>query len=122
MHGLSPNGDTEFAALLRNVGDADELLRAIASATRLSILCLLAGRARSVGDIASCLDAHQSTVSQQLARLRADGFVEGRRAGKTVRYALVCQRTRDILELLDRQYRQRAAVAGRSAAKAGQGR
>jgi len=90
-----------FRALWENASEANVLLRAMANENRLMILCLLAEDERSVGEIESMTGARQPTVSQQLARLRADGLVESRRDGKTIHYSLICDRTRQILELLD---------------------
>ncbi len=91
----------DFRALWDNAGEANMLLRAMANENRLMILCLLAAGERSVGEIEAMTGARQPTVSQQLARLRADGLVESRRDGKTIYYSLVCPRIRRILELLD---------------------
>jgi DNA-binding transcriptional ArsR family regulator len=94
-------GKKNFGALWENAGEANILLRAMANENRLMILCLLAEGERSVGAIESMTGARQPTVSQQLARLRADGLVESRRDGKTIYYSLICERTRRVLELLD---------------------
>jgi len=90
-----------FGALWENAGEANSLLRAMANENRLMILCLLAEGERSVGEIETMTGTRQPTVSQQLARLRADGLVESRRDGKTIYYSLICRRTRRVLELLD---------------------
>ena len=48
-----------------------------------------AGRARAFGDrLEELLSLRQTTVSQQLARLRLDHLVVARRDGKTVYYSL----------------------------------
>ena len=82
----------DFAALWENTREVNILLRAMANENRLMILCLLAEGERSVGEIETMTGARQPTVSQQLARLRADGLVESRRDGKTIYYSLVSQR------------------------------
>lgn len=103
MDARSAPGKKSFAALWENAGEANKLLRALANENRMMILCLLAEGERSVGEIETLTGARQPTVSQQLARLRADGLVESRRDGKTIHYSLACPRTRQILELLNRQ-------------------
>ena len=90
-----------FGAVWANAAATNSLLRAMANENRLMILCLLAEGERSVGAIEAMTGARQPTVSQQLARLRADGLVESRREGKTIYYSLICERTRRVLELLD---------------------
>lgn len=94
-------GKKDFGALWENADKANALLRAMANENRLMILCLLAGGERSVGEIEIMTGARQPTVSQQLARLRADGLVESRREGKAIYYSLLCERVRRVLELLN---------------------
>lgn len=91
----------DFGSLWENTRDTNILLRAMANENRLMILCLLAEGERSVGEIETMTGARQPTVSQQLARLRADGLVESRRDGKTIYYSLISSRTRRVLALLD---------------------
>lgn len=107
--------DSEFGILWDNAGEANHLLRSMANENRLMILCLLAEGEKSVGEIESLTGARQPTVSQQLARLRADGIVESRRDGKTIHYSLCCDRTRKLLEELCKLYR--AAAKKTSAAE-----
>lgn len=104
MDGSNPAGGMAYADLWRNVGDAHHLMRTLGNEIRLTIVCLLGQKERSVSDIEVMTGARQPTVSQQLARLRADGVVEARRVGRTVYYSLACPRTRQILDLLDSQY------------------
>ena len=49
---------------------ASGLLKSLANAQRLRILCLLAGGERNVGELNDLLDLSQSALSQHLARLR----------------------------------------------------
>ncbi len=96
---------TDFRTLWDNVGQANAVLRALANENRLMILCLLAEGEKSVSELEVMTGARQPTVSQQLARLRADGLVESRREGKTIFYSLADDRARRILEFLDEEYR-----------------
>jgi DNA-binding transcriptional ArsR family regulator len=43
-------------------------------------------------------------VSQQLARLRADGLVDTRRNGKNIYYSLARTEVRDLIEVLHRAF------------------
>jgi DNA-binding transcriptional ArsR family regulator len=61
------------------------------------ILCILAEGEKSVSELERELDLRQPTVSQQLARLRADGMVATRRNGKTVRYSLASDEARVVI-------------------------
>ncbi len=65
---------------------ASDFLKALAHESRLMILCILAEGEKSVSELEDILNLRQPTVSQQLARLRADGLVSTRRDGKAVYY------------------------------------
>ena len=108
------NGKSVFGALWAKAGEANILLRSMANENRLMILCLLADGEKSVGEIETLTGARQPTVSQQLARLRADGIVESRRDGKAIHYSLSCSRTRKLLEELCELYRPAAAPTVKS--------
>ena len=72
---------------------------------------------RSVGELESLLGARQAAVSQQLARLRHEGLVRGRRDGKTIYYSLGDPKVRLLVEALHALFSE--ADAGLSAAIAG---
>jgi len=78
----------QLEKLMQNVRRASDFLKALAHETRLLLLCLLAGRERSVTELENLLSLRQPTVSQQLARLRLDGLVTTRRDGKTIYYRI----------------------------------
>ena len=84
----------ELRKLVHRARKASEFLKALAHESRLLILCLLAERERTVGELESLLAISQPAVSQQLARLRLDGLVDSRRDGKTVYYSLADDTTR----------------------------
>jgi DNA-binding transcriptional ArsR family regulator len=71
-----------------NAKRASDFLKALAHESRLLILCILADGEKSVSDLEEILNLRQPTVSQQLARLRADGLVSTRRDGKAIYYNL----------------------------------
>ena len=73
-----------FKAMLANARQASDLLKALSHEVRLMILCFLIKGEKSVGEIEKMLELRQPAVSQQLARLRADGLVEARRNGKSI--------------------------------------
>ena len=79
---------------------ASEFLKALAHESRLLILCLLIDGERTVGELEELLEQRQSTVSQQLARLRLDGLVSARREGTTIFYRLADERVQIVLEAL----------------------
>lgn len=79
---------------------ASEFLKALAHESRLLILCLLTEGEKSVGELEELLSQRQSTVSQQLARLRLDGLVLARREGKTIFYSLADEKVQIVLQAL----------------------
>jgi DNA-binding transcriptional ArsR family regulator len=86
--------------LQRMAGNAEraaEFLKALAHQSRLLILCILAEGEKSVGELEDFLALRQPTVSQQLARLRAEGLVATRRDGKTIYYRLASEEARTVI-------------------------
>lgn len=80
-----------------NAKRASDFLKALAHENRLMILCILAEGEKSVGELEDILFLRQPTVSQQLARLRADGLVTTRRNGKAIYYNLASDEARAII-------------------------
>jgi len=67
------------------------LFKALGEPTRLHLLTCLASCCRpcSVGEIAACCEVDLSVVSRHLAQLAKAGVIEGKREGKSVRYAVL---------------------------------
>jgi DNA-binding transcriptional ArsR family regulator len=86
--------------LLSNAHEASEFLKALSHQVRLLILCFLFEGEKSVSEIEKMLKLRQPAVSQQLARLRADGLVETRRNGKNIYYSLARSEIRDVIHVL----------------------
>lgn len=87
----------ELKRLILRARKASDFLKALAHESRLIILCILAEKERSAGELENLLSISQPTVSQQLARLRLDGLVEARREGKAVIYSLPDDTTRKFI-------------------------
>ena len=83
--------------MVDNAKRASEFLKALAHESRLIILCILAQGEKSVSELEQELNLRQPTVSQQLARLRADGLVATRRDGKVIYYSLASDEARTII-------------------------
>jgi len=79
---------------------AADFLKALAHENRLMILCILSQGEKSVSELEHMLSLRQPTVSQQLARLRADGLVATRRDGKTIHYSLASEEARVVVGAL----------------------
>jgi DNA-binding transcriptional ArsR family regulator len=87
----------ELERMVDNAKRASDFLKALAHESRLIILCILAEGEKSVSELEHELDLRQPTVSQQLARLRADGLVSTRRDGKIIYYSLASDEARTVI-------------------------
>jgi DNA-binding transcriptional ArsR family regulator len=88
---------SELDRMVQNAKRASDFLKALAHESRLMTLCILAEDEKSVGELEGLLNLRQPTVSQQLARLRADGLVSTRRDGKTIYYNLASEEARIVI-------------------------
>lgn len=67
---------------------ATGMLKALANRNRLMVLCHLAGREMTVGELAGHVGLSLSALSQHLAGLRAAGIVQARRNAREIHYRL----------------------------------
>lgn len=95
---MNPNDMAEHAA------DAAGLMKALGNESRLMILCMLADRERSVGELNETIPLSQSALSQQLARLRQQGIVKTRRESQTIFYSLADGPAEKVIHLLHETY------------------
>lgn len=103
----SEQGLLDLDELIASAQQASSLLKALAHEARLLILCLLIEEEKSVTEIEEVLSLRQPAISQQLARLRADGLVETRREGKNIFYSLARPEVREVIGALHRAFCQR---------------
>ncbi len=90
----------QLGKMMASAEEATDFLKTLAHSNRLILLCLLAERERSVSELEQILGLRQPAVSQQLARLRADGLVATRRDGKAIHYKVADERTLRFIKLL----------------------
>ncbi|MDE2578375.1 MAG: winged helix-turn-helix transcriptional regulator [Hyphomicrobiales bacterium] len=90
--------------LAARAGDAETMLKALASRNRLMILCALQRGEHSVGDLCERVSLGQSSVSQHLARLRSDGLVRARREAQTIHYSLAGEHVVRLMDLLHEMF------------------
>ena len=90
----------DISQMSKSAQEASEFLKALANESRLMILCNLLSGEKSVGQLEEILELRQSTVSQQLARLRLEGLVSTRRDGKTIFYSIASDKVRTIIGAL----------------------
>lgn len=86
--------------VINNAKLASNFLKSLANENRLVILCSLAKGEKNVGELEGILDIRQPTLSQQLARLRADKLVTTRRDSKQIFYRLASWEAEETLGLL----------------------
>ena len=86
--------------LSRSSRRASQFLKALANENRLMLLCILSEGEYSVTDLEELLGIRQPTLSQQLARLRADKLVSTRRRGKAIYYSLSSREARDVMAVI----------------------
>lgn len=73
------------------------LVKSIAHPQRLRILCKLAEGECSVSELEEYCGSSQSSVSQYLGKMKADGLLKARREGKQIFYEID---SRDLLRLM----------------------
>ncbi len=94
----------EMKRMMKRAQEASDFLKALGNENRLLLLCLLNDGERSVTELESMLQLRQPTVSQQLARLRAENLVSFRRDGKTIYYSLASEEARQVIKLVYRLF------------------
>ena len=101
----SAPGADDAAALVKQAGEAAQLLKMLANEKRLLVLCFLAVRGEmTVGELVGIVKLSQSALSQHLAKLRADGLVEFRRTSQTLHYRVADERALRLLQVLKEIY------------------
>jgi DNA-binding transcriptional ArsR family regulator len=90
--------------LLEAAQRASRLLKSMSNAHRLAILCLIAERERTVGELGERIGLAQSALSQHLARLRQDGLVKTRRHRQSIYYSLDDDAAQQVMETLYKIY------------------
>jgi DNA-binding transcriptional ArsR family regulator len=91
------------------------MLKLLASEQRLLLLCRLVEGEASVGVLAEHAKLAQSTASQHLAKMRAEGLVATRREAQTIYYRLEDPAAMRVLATLCDIYRGQPAAAAKSA-------
>lgn len=79
---------------------AADLLRQLANANRLMILCHISQEERSVGQLEQDLGIRQPGLSQQLAELRQSGLVKTRRESRSIYYSIADERAEAVMAML----------------------
>lgn len=84
--------------------EAAAFLKTLANENRLMVLCFLAQGEKSVTELELLLGIRQPNLSQQLARLRAEGLVKTRRDAKSIYYSLDSEEVVLVIQLLYKMF------------------
>ncbi|HMK89553.1 MAG TPA: metalloregulator ArsR/SmtB family transcription factor [Methylocystis sp.] len=90
----------DLKALAPKAAEAERFLKALASGHRLMILCELQNGELSVTSLQQALGLSQSSLSQHLARLRADALVKTRRESQMIYYSLADEKASRTIRLV----------------------
>lgn len=96
--------DDALEIVSSRAAEAASTLKAMASETRLMILCALSAGELPVNKLADITGQSPSAVSQHLSKLRAAGLVESRRDGQTIHYRSCAGIARDVIDTLCHHY------------------
>ena len=84
----------------RNAAKAEAMLKLLANAKRLMILCHLVKGEKSVGELAEIVDLSSSALSQHLAKMRDLNIVSAQKKGQMVYYSIINPEVEAILSTL----------------------
>lgn len=87
-----------------NAQKACALLKSMANESRLMILCQLAEKEMSVGELLKSIPLSQSALSQHLSMLRRENIVSTRREAQSIKYSLASDEARVLIDALYELY------------------
>lgn len=90
----------ELHAMRRSAVTAEAMLKQLANASRLMVLCSLVNGEKTVGQLLESVDISQSALSQHLAKLRAQKLVATEKRGLFVYYRIDSAEVRALLSTL----------------------
>jgi DNA-binding transcriptional ArsR family regulator len=86
--------------MLEKAGQVSAFVKGIAHRTRLLILCQLVQGERNVTELMEATGIAQTSMSQHLAKLKAEGIVDYRREHKHLYYYICHDAARDLMAVL----------------------
>lgn len=95
--------EINFDDLRASADKACSLMRVMANADRLMLLCQLSQGEKSVGELEELLKIYQPTLSQQLTVLREAALVSTRREGKNIIYSISSQSALAVMQVLSQE-------------------
>ncbi len=105
-HAPSPQRQEKGSAtdLMTRATEAATFMKALAHEGRMMILLHLSSGEKTVTHLENLLGQRQAAVSQQLARLRAEGLVTCRRDGKARLYSVADPRAAEVVGMMRRLF------------------
>lgn len=94
------NAEKPLAVMTRNARKAEAMLKLLANAKRLMILCHLLRKELTVSELSSLVGLSSSALSQHLARMREQGIVEAQMRGRNVYYTIASPEVEALLSTL----------------------
>lgn len=91
---------TPLDVMQRNANQAEAMLKLLANAKRLMILCHLVQGEKSVGELAVLVGLSASSLSQHLSKMRIQGLIESEKRGQMVYYSIQNPEIQAILSTL----------------------
>jgi len=87
-----------------HIQQASEGLKALAHATRLTIICHLMDGELCVGELEELTGSSQSNLSQHLSKMKALGVISNEKRGQHVYYRLTDSKWSDVVRALQTMY------------------
>jgi DNA-binding transcriptional ArsR family regulator len=107
-------------AMQEKAGAAADFMRLFGTPSRLMLLCHIAQKERSVGEIQDDLGLKQPGLSQQLGELRQAGVVQTRRASRQIYYSIADDRVNVVMAMLAHMFCGASATVASDTAQARQ--
>ncbi len=98
----------ELKQIQQSAAQAEALLKQLANASRLMVLCHLISGEKTVGELAILVGLSQSSLSQHLSKLRDAGLVESDKRGLSVYYRICSVEAQALLSVLHLIYCRQA--------------
>jgi ArsR family transcriptional regulator, virulence genes transcriptional regulator len=96
----SEHKNPSLAVMQRNAAKAEAMLKQLANAKRLMILCSLVSGEKSVGELADIVGLSSSALSQHLAKMREAELVSYEKRGQMVYYRISSMEAQALLSTL----------------------
>lgn len=101
---MSNTSEMDVVAMQNSAAQACSLMKVMANADRLMLLCQVSQGEKSVGELEALTDIRQPTLSQQLTVLREEGLVATRRDGKKIYYSVASQSALAVMQVLYKEF------------------